>query len=159
MTRIVTSRDLDEALRALGARLLPAIRAAAVGFLEAYRDVLTPYPPASEANRPNARGRWYERGYGPRWIRRDGSIGGRKTSELLGRSWSTQPTTGGARLVSRASYSGAVHRDPRSSRRPRQAAYHGRRGWVTTAQAYDQVQARRLWPRLIATACRKALGR
>lgn len=30
---------------------------------------------------------WYERGYGSKWMRRDGSIAGRKTSETLGRKW------------------------------------------------------------------------
>jgi len=45
------------------------------------------YPNATAANRPNAQGRWYERGWGTRWQRKDGSIGGRQTSEDLGPSW------------------------------------------------------------------------
>lgn len=156
MTRITTSLPFDPAWAALARELLPAIRAAAVGYLEAFRDELTPYPPASEANRPNARGRWYERGYGPRWR---GGTGGRKTSQALGRSWGVTPTGTGAHLWSRATYSGAVHRDPASPGRPRQAAFHARRGWRHTGQAYDALQRRRIWPRLLATACRKALGR
>lgn len=156
MTRITTTNP--DAYNAIVRALLPAVRAASVGYLEAIRNVLTPYPPASAANRPNARGRWYERGYGPRWSRRQGGPGGRKTSELLGRSWSVAPTTAGAHLWSRASYSGRVHRDPSSGLRPVQTGFHGRRGWMTTQQAYQQIEARRLWPRLLVTACRKALG-
>ena len=155
MTRIVT-RDPD-ALRTLLRELLPAIQAAAVGYLEAFRNELTPYPPSSEANRPNARGRWYERGYGPRWLRKDGSVGGRKTSQALGRSWSVAPTSTGAHLWSRATYSGALHRDPASPGRPRQAGFHGRRGWQHTGQTRRELDRKRTWPRLIVAACRKAL--
>ena len=154
MTRI-TTRDL-QAYATLVRELLPAIQAAAVGYLEAFRNELAPYPPSSEANRPNARGRWYERGYGPRWLRRSGT-GGRKTSEALGRSWSVAPTGAGAHLWSRASYSGFVHRDPASNARPRQAGFHGRRGWQHTGQAYQALERKRTWPRLIVAACRKAL--
>jgi hypothetical protein len=155
VTRI-TTRDVA-AYATLVRELLPAIQAAAVGYLEAFRNELTPYPPSSEANRPNARGRWYERGYGPRWLIKGGGIGGRKTSELLGRSWSVAPTGTGAHLWSRASYSGYVHRDPTSSARPKQAAFHGRRGWQHTGHAYHALDRKRTWPRLMVAACRRVL--
>lgn len=45
------------------------------------------YPPKSSANRPNAAGRWYERGYGPKWQRQDGTVGGIHSSEQLGKQW------------------------------------------------------------------------
>jgi len=156
MTRITTTNP--NAYEALVRALVPAIQAAAVGYLEAFRNELTPYPPASEANRPNARGRWYERGYGPKWTRKDGSVGGRKTSQLLGRSWSVAPTGAGAHLWSRASYSAVVHRDPASGERPRQASFHGRRGWRHTGQAFAALEAKRTWPRLIVAACKHAIG-
>jgi hypothetical protein len=157
MTRITTA-NLN-AYSDLVRELLPALQAAAVGYLEAFRNELTPYPSSSEANSPNARGRWYERGYGPKWTRKDGSTGGRKTSQMLGRSWSVAPTGGGAHLWSRAGYSAIVHRDPASDLRPRQAGVHGRRGWVDTGTAYRALEAKRTWPRLVVTACRHALGR
>ena len=62
----------------LGTRLLDLIASA--------------YPPAGLWNRePGTRGdgRWYERGYGSRWRRMDGTIGGRRTSERLIESWMT----------------------------------------------------------------------
>jgi hypothetical protein len=121
----------------------PTLSAAMMGFVELIRDKLARYPAASEANAPRAvRGRvvWYERGYGPRWVRkRDGSIGGTKTSETLGRSWSTTPQPLGAILASSASYCGAVHRDPTSSRRPKQARFHAARGWITDREAVSRV--------------------
>lgn len=156
MTRITTTNP--NAYADLVRGLPPAVQAAAVGYLEAFRNTLTPYPPASEANRPNARGRWYERGYGPRWTRKDGGTGGAKTSQMLGRSWQVAPTATGAHLWSRATYAGAVHRDPRSALRPTQVGFHGRRGWRTTADAYGELAARRIWERLLITACRKVLS-
>jgi hypothetical protein len=50
------------------------------------------YPNSSEANTPGQR-RWYERGWGAKWTRKDGSIGGRKSSETLGRRWTTDSET------------------------------------------------------------------
>ena len=79
------------------------------------------YPPASEANRPKESGRWYERGYGMRW-----PGGGRKTSEMLGRKWTTQARDSGMTQVvgNNVSYGPFVQGD-------RQAAFHERRGWKT----------------------------
>ena len=48
------------------------------------------YPAPGPWNRePGTRGdgRWYERGYGSRWRRANGTLGGANTSEQLNRSW------------------------------------------------------------------------
>lgn len=148
MTRIPTTQDLRTVLTALARDLTPAIQAAAVGYVTALHAVVLPYPPAGAANRPNAQGRWYERGYGPRWRRRNGRIGGRKTSQLLNRSWAITRVAGGARLQNRASYSGAVHGDD-------QAAFHARRGWQTIAQGRQVLEQRQTWYRLITRATRQ----
>ena len=89
------------------------------------------YPGASVANQPNHR--WYERGYGPRWSRKDGSIGGRKTSEMLNRSWGIARKSWGAIVGSRASYSPVVHSHKE------QARSHRARGWVTDKMAVDKL--------------------
>jgi hypothetical protein len=78
---------------------------------------------------------------------------------MLGRSWQVEPQGAGAHLWSRASYSGYVHRDPQSSLRPVQAKFHAARGWVDTGAAYRELERRRVWPRLIITACQHALGK
>ena len=49
------------------------------------------YPPATAANQPSSTigDRWYERGYGPRWMTK-GGIKGKRTSETLGRKWTSR---------------------------------------------------------------------
>lgn len=54
------------------------------------KKIMAIYPPAGIWNRPpGSRGdnRWYERGYGSRWLRRDGSLGGTNNSQQFDRSW------------------------------------------------------------------------
>lgn len=54
------------------------------------KKILAIYPPAGIWNRPpGTRGdnRWYERGYGSRWLRNNGSMGGTNNSQQLDRSW------------------------------------------------------------------------
>jgi len=102
--------------------IVPALRAGALHV----KGKIATYPPSSEANTPNQR-RWYERGYGSKWMRADGSIGGRKTSEMLGRKWTIGERNAGLTQVvgNNASY-GPFVQDAES-----QAAFHGRRGWKT----------------------------
>lgn len=107
------------------------------------KDWIAEYPAASEANSPRefngyyslashkALNRWYERGYGPRWVRKDGSIGGAKTSETLGRRWTTRVKERGMRGVvgNNASYA------PFVQDADRQATFHQKRGWRTVQDA------------------------
>jgi hypothetical protein len=106
----------------------PALKAGA----EHIKGKINQYPPATSANTPGQK-RWYERGYGPKWTRRDGSIGSRKSSEMLGRKWTTAPQGTRAYVIgNNVSYSPYVH-DPE-----KQAAFHKARGWKTTAQVAEQ---------------------
>lgn len=88
---------------------------------------IAPYPRATEANSPsNPTGRWYERGYGRRWLRKDGTIGGAKTSQMLGRRWAIHAVGAtGHSVGNNATYAPYVHASEE------QASFHGRRGWKT----------------------------
>ena len=97
------------------------------------------YPPSTEANRPRSSLAtkktlsWYERGYGTKWMRKDGSVGGRKTSENLGRKWTLKTRDSGWSVVigNNASYSIFVHSEDD------QARFHASRGWLTGQQVLD----------------------
>ena len=94
------------------------------------------YPNKTTANSPgNPTGRWYERGWGPRWLRkRSGTVGGRKTSETLRTKWSTKSRNSGLTQIvgNAASYAKYVHSAED------QAGFHGDRGWLTDEQVIDQ---------------------
>lgn len=128
--------------------LTPAIEPAMVGLATLAVGKMSNYPPATEANQPterrDSRGRryirWYQRGYGPKRQRlRDGVVVGNKTSQSLGRSWSVTPAPLGAIIKNGSSYSAVVHRDPKSPKKPSQARFHGRRGWVTDRESVRRV--------------------
>lgn len=141
----------DEALvRKLLQDLAPALSAGAQGVAEALRNELTPYPPASAANQSGQR-RWYQRGYGPRWTRRDGSVGGAKTSQQLNRSWAVLPNGTTARLIGRAAYSGVVHR------KEDQARFHARRGWHTDEDSIKALRRKQVIERVFRAVLRKLL--
>jgi hypothetical protein len=91
------------------------------------------YANSSEANTPNQR-RWYERGYGPKWLRKDGSMGSRKTSETLGRKWTTESRNNGLTQVvgNNVSYAPYVQSEEN------QAGFHKARGWKTDVQVIDE---------------------
>jgi len=97
------------------------------------KDYIAVYPAASIANSPQAR-RWYERGYGPRWYRADGSTGGSKTSETLGRRWTISANSQRAIVGNNASYARAVQ----SAKE--QAPYHGQRGWRTDEETLKEMR-------------------
>jgi len=135
----VTIEGLPSLTRLLNADLNKAVGAATFAIAAEIQNRLAPYPAASEANRPRSwqsggPNQWYERGYGPRWVRKDGSINGRKTSQTLNRRWSIQRGVRSATLWNKAGYSGFVH-DANI-----QAAFHKRRGWRTDQDVINQVQ-------------------
>lgn len=86
------------------------------------------YPPSTVANDPGQE-RWYERGYGPRWLRSDGSVNGRRTSQTLGRRWSTSTSSTKATIGNNASYAPYVQGEKQ------QAWYHKKRNWRTIEDA------------------------
>lgn len=67
------------------------------------KGMIAEYP---EQPSPKTPGRWYERGFGPKWRRADNTIGGRRTSEFHGRRWGVNFYAGGlgARIVNNSSY-------------------------------------------------------
>src|SRR4030042_2565195 len=86
-----TIKGLDKLLKKLDD--LEGLKAAVRGMEAAALHVkgkIAEYPPASEANAPKTSGSWYERGYGTRW-----PGGGKRTSETLGRKWTTASRDGG----------------------------------------------------------------
>lgn len=115
-----------EGLEKLNAKL-NSVQAAKI-----FKDVMTPqakhiqgvtskYPRLSSANRPNKKGRWYERGYGPRWLTKQG-VHGYKTSEILAKNWKVTVTGTRATISNTSSYAEYVHGE-------RQARFHRKRGW------------------------------
>lgn len=135
--------------RALDGDMRKVIRKASEPIAAELKATVSEYPGASVANQPNHR--WYERGYGPRWSRKDGSIGGRKTSEMLNRSWGTQRKGWGMILGSRASYSPVVHHHKE------QAKFHKARGWVTDKEAVDKVLRSGKMDRIVKAAVQRVL--
>lgn len=109
------------------ATALPELRKVAAKLIE---NEIAPYPSA-----PNYAGRqrWYERGYGPRWRRKSGGIGGRKTSQRLNTRWRIVDAAHQTKLVNTASYSGYVHRTDPARKMP--ARIHVQRGWVQDKDA------------------------
>jgi hypothetical protein len=117
--------------RALDGDMRKVVRRASLELGNELKRDMSEYPPASEANQPNHR--WYQRGYGPRWTRKDGSIGGRPTSEQLGQSWAVAKKRWGTIVGSRASYSPVVQHHKE------QARFHKARGWVTDKLAVNKL--------------------
>jgi hypothetical protein len=122
-------------LRDVGAAVGPAFLTSGYEV----RDWVKQYPPSGIANAPKAPGRWYERGYGSKYARRDGTVTGRKTSEMLNRSWSMTHTTTAhgveVRIGNRASYARYVHDEER------QAGFHAARGWRTAQAAIRKFES------------------
>jgi len=133
MSYSIMIRGLDTIQRALGVDISPALRTATKGIAGAIHDKLSPYPPATIANSP-AEPKWYERGFGPRWRTKKGEVHGRKTSEMLNRSWAIEPVgTMGHRVSSAASYAPYVHSAEK------QSSVMKRIGWKTDDWAIRQV--------------------
>lgn len=125
---------IEEIERKLSVDLGPAMRGATKAIAAEIQGKIAPYPRSTSANSPAGPGsRWYERGYGPRWMRKDGGVGGRKTSETLGRRWGITSHRTSATLSNKASYAVYVHGAEK------QARFHSRRGWKTDKWAIKQV--------------------
>lgn len=113
-------------------------------FVQSAADIMTTmkeYPPASEANRPSLVRPWYERGYGTRRVRmRDGAIVGRKTSQMLNRSWSIrsrfEPREAEVIIGTRVTYARYVHDAAK------QARFHKARGWLTVQTVAERYRAK-----------------
>jgi hypothetical protein len=143
---------LGSLIRALSVELEPALSTLTKAVALEAQDRIAPYPPATEANSPsNASGRWYERDYGPKWRRKDGSIEGRKTSEMLGKRWTIADAPQQSTLTNTASYSNVVHSAED------QAKFHGARGWRTDKDVAQELESDGTAQRMTDAAVEQAL--
>lgn len=96
------------------------------------KNYIAKYPPFTDANVPNQR-RWYQRGWGTKWLRKDGSVNGVQSSETLGRRWTVSPR-GPLEVVvgNNASYA------PYVQSAEKQAHFHKSRGWRTDQMAIEK---------------------
>jgi hypothetical protein len=83
------------------------------------------YPQSTTANSSsNPLGRWYERGYGTKYITKSG-IRGKRTSETLSKRWYTKIGDKSAEIGNSASYARWVQGKEFQTR------FHKERGWKT----------------------------
>ena len=98
------------------------------------------YPPVSEANYPNEAGRWYQRGEGSKYMRKDGSVVTVPTSHPLKDAWkkklfkgnSPKGVVSNSATIQAGSQKGrgyAVYVHGSRREKPGQAEIHTRRGW------------------------------
>ena len=149
-----TIKGMNKLLRKLGtvAKLKGAKRGLKAGALHV-KGKIAKYPPSTAANTPKAHGRWYERGWGSKYRRLDGVVTGKKTSETLGRKWTTAERAGGLQQIigNNASYVEFVHSSEK------QARFHKSRGWKTDKQVLKSEGGRVL--KFIQKEVERELGR
>jgi len=96
------------------------------------------YPPQGEWKTPKQfPGRWYQRGFGPRWARKDGSIGGANTSENLQHQWKVQLAPRTVTIENEVSYAAYVQDADE------QADFHKAHGWQTDQDVIDELERNR----------------
>ena len=129
MTQIIGDKELAAKLRRLSdLRFLRPYIQAAVTHVSGK---VSAYPSSTDANSPANR-RWYERGWGTRYRRKDGSWGGQQTSEDLGPSWKGKATSDTRGIIGNdASYAKWVQG-------PQQSAIMKKIGWKTTDTVVDE---------------------
>jgi len=132
----------------LRAEIAGAIRAAALAVGEQIRGRIAVYPAQRAPTNPN---HWYERGYGSKWRRKDGSVKGRATSEQLGQKWTVAARGDGAVVGNPASYAPFVQSEDE------QAAAHAATGWVTDEQAVEAVMESGVVEQIVVDAVVKAM--
>ena len=131
-----TIRGMDKLIKKLKSieELRGAKRGLKAGALH-IKGKIAVYAPSSSANSPsNPSGRWYQRGYGSRWRRKDGTVGGSKTSETLGRRWTVGERNGGLTQV----VGNNVSYGPYVQSAEKQAGFHKARGWKTDEQVIEE---------------------
>lgn len=133
------AKQLERAFAETPARIMRGLKAMMGGATRLLHDALVDYPSETAGNKPRAftsggQNVWYERGFGSKWARKDGSVGESQTSETLGRSWTTEVRgfAAGVRGIvgARASYAPLVQDEKR------QAAIHKRHEWSTIQSVF-----------------------
>ena len=158
--RVQGAKELERALADAPRRIMRGLKAMMGGATELIRSGLADYPPETAGNKPRAftsggQNVWYERGFGSKWARKDGSVGERQTSETLGRSWTTEVRgfAAGVRGIvgTKASYAPLVQDEKR------QAAVHKRHKWPTVQSVFKDKKQEiiRLFDAVIARIIRR----
>jgi len=151
MELTVKIEGLKQLERKLGRGNLQRAAAAALRrFSEHVKTRAIPYPPEGSYNRPGPYPhRWYQRHFGPRWARIDGSVGGRNTSERLQQQWLSQSRGRWAAVVrNRASYSGYVMGEE-------QTHVHAGHGWKRIDEIAQKEAA--VWHRIFEQEIRRVI--
>jgi hypothetical protein len=120
----ITVQGAADLARKLNVNIRRELQPAMVAIGAVLQGIIAPYPAAPSYT---GRKRWYERGYGQRWLRKDGTKGGIKTSQFLNRSWAVEPdtVTNGALVTNKATYSPWLHLQQK------QTKVAERIGWIT----------------------------
>lgn len=133
MTKIIGYPELQAKLRSLSD--LRFLRPHIKGALVHISNKAKIYPPSPDKNKSPGN-TWYDRGYGSRWMRADGSIGGRQTSEDLGQSWTSKVTSPTSGVVSNDTSYGPWVQDPQ-----KQSSRMNAIGWKTTDDIIEEEAA------------------
>lgn len=105
-------------------QIYPALFEAAIHV----KGKVSQYPPSTSANQPGGPGsQWYQRGWGTKWKRKDGSEGGSQTSEDLGPSWTAKGEQGKRVIIGNDASYGPYVQGPSKQARALKAI-----GWKTT---------------------------
>lgn len=144
-------RGIDKVRRLLDVRHVETASRRAIGkFAREVKLRAVPYPPEGPWNQPGPYPhRWYQRHFGPRWGRKDGSIGGRNTSEVMQKKWYDKTVSPWQAVVgNKASYADWVVGE-------QQAAVHRQHGWKKLADVARETMP--LWERLLAVEVERAM--
>ena len=111
------------------------IRAAGVDI----KGKMAKYPKAGPWNQPGPYpAKWYERGYGPRFAKEGGGVGGKKTSENLGKKWTTKAVSRGYGVI----IGNNVSYGPDVQGHGTQKPYHKAHGWKTERDVVNENRPR-----------------
>lgn len=157
----ITVKGIDKIIRNLQADPKKAISAGLKAVATELQTIIQVYPPETIANSPeNPRGQWYQRGYGVRWKKKDGTVGGKPTSGQLKKRWHIKNQSATSVLLyNQASeygrgtdwYSGYVHASEK------QAGFHAKRRWITDETAAKKVRKMSKLTQVIARNIAKQL--
>lgn len=165
MTTLTVRIDgIEKLKKALDGDMRRATQDITLGVANEIKSIISPYPGKRPPRNPR---RWYERGFGPKWLsdparrpkkrRSTRPIvygpywAGYKTSETLSRRWGVAQRGLGAIVGNAASYAPVVHHYKE------QAAIHEQTGWVTDKQAVERVIKSGVVNRIAQMAVKKVL--
>lgn len=149
---VVTLEGLAEALGKLDRATLGNVTASALKkFANEIKLRAVIYPPEGPWCAPGPYPhRWYQRHFGPRWSRKDGTIGGRNTSERMQLGWVVEPRSQVEVVVgNRASYSPYVVG-------AEQTAVHAAHGWKRVDKIAEEQYP--LWTEIFGHEFAQACG-